>query len=57
MAKSSARKQRERLVKQGKNDPTMMRGNWNGIKPITWCIPNKKKDAKSCDYNRVLKLA
>lgn len=57
MSKSTARKHREKMVKQGKNDPAMMRNSWHGVRPVTRTIPNKKKDAKFADYNRVLKYA
>lgn len=54
MAKSHARKQREQLVRQGKLDPVISRGSWNGVRPVTRSIPNKKRDAKKNDYSRAL---
>jgi hypothetical protein len=52
MAKSTARKLRERMVKQGKLDPAMMRGSWHGVDHQMRVIPNKKKDAKYEDHDR-----
>lgn len=43
MAKSSARKKRERMVKKGQLDPAMLRGSWGMVKPVTRVKPNKSK--------------
>jgi hypothetical protein len=51
MAKSNSRKKRDRLIQNGKLDPAIMRGSWNGIKPITKIKPNKRKD-DYCDYDQ-----
>ncbi|SDX72470.1 hypothetical protein [Paenibacillus sp. CF384] len=45
MAKSTARKQRDKKLQQGGMDPTMQRGNWNGVKPVTRVKPDKRKYA------------
>jgi hypothetical protein len=52
MAKSSAKKRREQLLRRGKQDPVMQRGSWNGVKPVTRVKPNKKKDFIAYDYDR-----
>ncbi|MNS80585.1 hypothetical protein D3C72_1142700 [compost metagenome] len=58
MAKSVAKKLRERRIREGKYDPANSRGSWNGVNPQLKVIPNKKKDAKnsSHDYSRVYNL-
>lgn len=60
MAKSKSQKQRQSLIRQGKLDPTIMRGSWNGVNPQTKRLPNKKKDAimkqRDCDYNKLSEL-
>lgn len=55
MARSSSKKKLESLLRQGKLDPRMKRGSWNGIKPITKIKNNKKKNY--CDYDSVYKVA
>jgi hypothetical protein len=42
MAKSSARKKREHLVRQGKWNPLSDRGSWFGINPTTKSTPTMK---------------
>ncbi|RSK28154.1 hypothetical protein EJF36_15395 [Bacillus sp. HMF5848] len=34
MAKSKAKKLRDKQIREGKLDPSDLRGHWNGIKPI-----------------------
>ncbi|MCM3629797.1 hypothetical protein M3194_20875 [Paenibacillus glycanilyticus] len=51
MAKSNAKKNRERLVKQGKLDPSVLRGSWHGVNHQMKVIPNKKKNVKPLDYD------
>lgn len=55
MAKSKARKNRDKLIQKGKNDPSILRGSWGILKPVTWSIPNKKKN-KDCDYDQAYKV-
>jgi hypothetical protein len=52
MAKSTARKVAEKLIREGKSDPRMQRLNWNGVNPVTKSIPNKKKDYAPSGYSR-----
>jgi len=56
VAKSKAKKQREHLIRQGKYDPSISRGSWFGVKPITKVKPNKRKDYYDDEYNRGHKL-
>lgn len=42
MAKSKAKRIREHSARQGKLDPTMKRGSWNGVNPIEKKTPTKK---------------
>lgn len=42
MARSVARKKREHLVRQGKNDPAIKRGTWGSLNPIERTTPTLK---------------
>lgn len=39
---SKARKKREHLVRNGKPDPALSRGSWNGVNPLTKKTPTKR---------------
>jgi hypothetical protein len=39
MAKSKAKKKREKLIREGRMNPEINRGSWNGICPITKKTP------------------
>ena len=39
MAKSNARKKREKRMREGKRNPEKSRGSWNGVTPITKRTP------------------
>lgn len=41
MAKSKARKERGRLVREGRLDPAALRGTWGGLDPTTRRTPTK----------------
>ncbi|BBH21955.1 hypothetical protein Back11_33000 [Paenibacillus baekrokdamisoli] len=43
MAKSLARKRMEKKLQRGSMDPRLLRGNWNGVKPVMKVKPNKRK--------------
>jgi hypothetical protein len=49
MAKSSARKHREHLVRQGKWNPLQDRGTWWGVNPIAKVTPTKKEKLERSD--------
>ncbi|WP_308638218.1 hypothetical protein [Paenibacillus silvisoli] len=56
MAKSTARKQLEKKLRQGGTDPRQLRGSWNGVKPVTKIKPDKRKYAyPKNDDDRVFK--
>ncbi|MBW7457660.1 hypothetical protein ACFOLF_25040 [Paenibacillus sepulcri] len=58
MAKSAARKKREKRLRQGEMDPRLLRGNWNGVMPVTKVKPDKRKYAYAkSDDDRVFKIA
>lgn len=39
MAKSKPQKMREKLVREGRLNPEIMRGSWNGVDPLTKKAP------------------
>ena len=60
MAKSKNKKMREKLVREGKNDPSMMRLTWGVFDGVTKRTPTKqeklnkqkyKRDYSQTDYN------
>lgn len=58
MAKSSARRKRDKRLRQGGFDPALQRGSWNGVIPVTKIKPNKKKYAyPKNDDDRTFKCA
>lgn len=59
MSKSAAKKHRDRLIREGKRDVALSRGSWNGVRPDTRVVPNKKKEFtyRERGYDRALKKA
>lgn len=40
MSRSKAQKIRMQRIKEGKNDPVIRRGSWNGIRPVSRKTPS-----------------
>lgn len=43
MANSPSKKKRLQLVRSGKLDPALLRGDWNGLSPVTRQTPTKQQ--------------
>ncbi|PLT28149.1 hypothetical protein [Peribacillus deserti] len=50
MAKSRAKKKRDKLVREGLRNPEVGRGSWNGIHPVTKMTQTKKDYIQKIQY-------
>ena len=43
MARSAAKKERLKSVREGRFNPELLRGSWNGCKPVERVTPSRKE--------------